>query len=140
MKFSLSWLKQHLDTDASLTEICDKLTAIGLEVEGVEDAGKKLAPFIVAQVLEAVPHPNADRLVLCRLQDGSGGEKIVLTGAPNLQPYKGAGPLPQALKDQVCARVRELLQTPRMTVTEIPEPPETEPEEDDPDDDDDVDS
>lgn len=48
--------------------------------------------------------------------------------------------LPQALKDEVCARVRELLQTPRMTVTEIPEPPETEPEEDDPDDDDDVDS
>ena len=49
MKFTLSWLKQHLDTQASLTEICDKLTALGLEVEGIEDHGKTLAPFIVAQ-------------------------------------------------------------------------------------------
>ncbi len=82
MKFTLSWLKQHLDTNASLQEICDKLTAIGLEVEGVEDQGKKLAPFIVAQVVEAVPHPNADRLRVCTVDTGE--EKLqVVCGAPN---------------------------------------------------------
>ena len=59
MKFSLSWLKTHLDTDASLEQICERLTAIGLEVEGVEDTGKKLAPFIIAEIAEAVQHPNA---------------------------------------------------------------------------------
>ena len=82
MKFSLSWLRQHLDTSASLTEICDKLTALGLEVEGVEDPGKKLAPFIVAQILEAVQHPNADRLRICTVDTGK--EKLqVVCGAPN---------------------------------------------------------
>ncbi len=82
MKFTLSWLKEHLDTNASLQEICDKLTAIGLEVEGVEDQGKKLAPFIVAQVVEAVPHPNADRLRVCTVDTGK--EKLqVVCGAPN---------------------------------------------------------
>ena len=82
MKFSLSWLHQHNDTTASLTEICDKLTALGLEVEGVEDHGKKLAPFIVAQVLEAVQHPNADRLRICTVDTGT--EKLqVVCGAPN---------------------------------------------------------
>ncbi|MDR3425744.1 MAG: phenylalanine--tRNA ligase subunit beta [Alphaproteobacteria bacterium] len=82
MKFPLSWLKQHLDTPASLTEICDKLTAIGLEVEGIEDHGKKLAPFIVAQVLEAAPHPGADRLRVCTVDTGK--EKLqVVCGAPN---------------------------------------------------------
>lgn len=70
MKFSLSWLKSHLDTTASLTEICDKLTAIGLEVEGIEDNGKKLAPFIVAEILEAEQHPNADRLRVCKVNTG----------------------------------------------------------------------
>jgi len=82
MKFSLSWLKQHLDTTASLTEICDKLTAIGLEVEGVEDHGKKLAPFIVAQIVEAVPHPNADRLRVCKVDTGKEILQVVC-GAPN---------------------------------------------------------
>jgi len=82
MKFSLSWLKQHLDTSASLTEICDKLTALGLEVEGVEDHGKKLAPFIVAKIVEASQHPNADRLRVCTVDTGV--EKLqVVCGAPN---------------------------------------------------------
>ena len=82
MKFSLSWLKQHLDTTASLTKITDKLTALGLEVEGVEDPGKKLAPFIVAQIVEAVQHPNADRLRVCTVDTGK--EKLqVVCGAPN---------------------------------------------------------
>ncbi len=82
MKFSLSWLKQHLDTGAPLQEVCDKLTAIGLEVESIEDHGKALAPFIIAQIIEAKPHPNADRLRVCLVDAGK--EKIqVVCGAPN---------------------------------------------------------
>ena len=60
MKFTLSWLKDHLDTDASLDEIVERLTSIGLEVESVDDkAGLK--PFVIAKVLTAVQHPDADR-------------------------------------------------------------------------------
>ncbi len=71
MKFTLSWLKEHLETDASLNEITNKLTAIGLELEGVEDAAAKLAPFTIAYVEEAVQHPNADRLRVCKVNTGS---------------------------------------------------------------------
>ena len=67
MKFTLSWLKMHLDTDASPKEITDTLTRIGLEVEDVEDRGATLAPFRIARVIEAVQHPNADRLRVCNL-------------------------------------------------------------------------
>lgn len=82
MKFSLSWLKQHLDTTASLTEICDKLTALGLEFEGIEDAGAKLKPFIIAYVATAEQHPNADRLRVTTVDTGK--EKLqVVCGAPN---------------------------------------------------------
>ena len=70
MKFTLSWLKSHLDTQASLTEITDMLTRIGLELEGVDDPGASLAPFRVAQVLAAEPHPNADRLRVCTVDAG----------------------------------------------------------------------
>ena len=62
MKFTLSWLKDHLDTLAPLAEIVDTLTRVGLEVEGVEDPGAKYAGFVVAHVIEAKQHPNADRL------------------------------------------------------------------------------
>ena len=62
MKFTLSWLKAHLQTDATLSEITDALTRIGLELEDVEDRGAALAPFHVAHVVEAIQHPNADRL------------------------------------------------------------------------------
>ena len=82
MKFSLSWLKNHLETTASLEEICDKLTAIGLEVEKVEDRGKALAPFIIAEVLTAEKHPQADRLKVTTVNTGK--EKLqVVCGAPN---------------------------------------------------------
>jgi phenylalanyl-tRNA synthetase beta chain len=82
MKFSFSWLKQHLDTSASLEQICDKLTALGLEVDAIEDQGKKLAPFIVGHIIEAVQHPNADRLRVCTVDTGK--EKLqVVCGAPN---------------------------------------------------------
>ena len=82
MKFTLSWLKDHLDTRASLAEIVDALTRIGLEVEGVDDASAKLKGFVVARVAEAGPHPNADRLRVCVVDTGS--ERVqVVCGAPN---------------------------------------------------------
>ena len=83
MKFSLSWLRAHLDTDASLTEITDKLTDIGLELEGVENPADALKPFRVARVIEAGPHPNADKLQLLKVDDGSAEPWQVVCGAPN---------------------------------------------------------
>ena len=83
MKFSLSWLKAHLDTDADVTEITDKLTAIGLELEGIENPADALRPFRVAKVLEAGPHPNADKLQLLKVDDGSEEPWQVVCGAPN---------------------------------------------------------
>ena len=88
MKFTLSWLKDHLETEASLAEITDWLTMLGLEVEEVHDPSADFADFRCAVVTEAKPHPDADRLVLCKLNDGE-KEHIVLTGAPNLFEYKG---------------------------------------------------
>ncbi len=82
MKFSLSWLRTHLDTDASLERITDTLTAVGLELEGVEDRGAALAPFRIAHVIDASPHPNADRLRACQVDAGDGPVSVVC-GAPN---------------------------------------------------------
>src|ERR1700730_352839 len=83
MKFTLSWLKQHLETDAALDAIVDKLTMIGLEVERVEDKGKALAPFTIARVISAEQHPNADRLRVCMVDTGAGDPVQVVCGAPN---------------------------------------------------------
>ncbi|MBV9261174.1 MAG: phenylalanine--tRNA ligase subunit beta [Pseudolabrys sp.] len=83
MKFTLAWLKEHLDTDASLDEITDKLTMIGLEVESVEDRAKQLAPFVIASVISAEQHPNADRLRVCMVDPGNGKPVQVVCGAPN---------------------------------------------------------
>ena len=82
MKFTLSWLKTHLDTDASLQQITDALTRIGLELEHVEDRGAALAAFRIARVIEAVQHPNADRLRVCTVDTGDGTVTVVC-GAPN---------------------------------------------------------
>src|SRR5579859_1503958 len=82
MKFTLSWLKTHLETDATLQQITDTLTRIGLELEDVEDRGAALAPFRIARVIEAVQHPNADRLRVCTLDTGEGTVTVVC-GAPN---------------------------------------------------------
>ena len=82
MKFSLSWLRTHLDTEAGLDTITDRLTAIGLELERVEDPGAALAAFRIAHVVEAVQHPNADRLRVCRVDAGSEIVSVVC-GAPN---------------------------------------------------------
>ena len=82
MKMTLSWLKEHLATEASAAEIASKLTDLGLEVESVEDRARDLAPFVVGYVVEAKPHPNADRLRVCLVD--TGGERVqVVCGAPN---------------------------------------------------------
>src|SRR5215471_8048756 len=83
MKFTLSWLKEHLETDADAATVADKLTSIGLEVESVEDAGARLKDFTVASVISAEKHPNADKLKLCMVDTGAGDPVQVVCGAPN---------------------------------------------------------
>ncbi|MEP0236056.1 MAG: phenylalanine--tRNA ligase subunit beta [Roseibium sp.] len=83
MKFTLSWLKEHLETDASLDEIVEKLTMIGLEVEEVTDRAAKLSHFKIAKVLEAEQHPNADRLRVLKVDTGEGEPLQIVCGAPN---------------------------------------------------------
>jgi len=83
MKFTLAWLRDHLDTDAPLAAITDTLTRIGLELESVHDRGVALAPFRIARVVEAVQHPNADRLRACTVDVGDGTLVSVVCGAPN---------------------------------------------------------
>jgi tRNA-binding EMAP/Myf-like protein len=83
MKFTLAWLKDHLDTAAPLDEIVTTLTRIGLEVESVTDRGSALAAYTVAGVISAEPHPNADRLRVCMVDTGAGDPVQVVCGAPN---------------------------------------------------------
>ncbi len=83
MKFSLSWLKAHLDTDATVAEIAAKLNAIGLEVEGLDNPAEALAGFRVARVLTAAPHPDADKLQVLSVDLGDGNPLQVVCGAPN---------------------------------------------------------
>lgn len=82
MKFTLSWLKDHLDTEASAAEVVAAMTMAGLEVEHVADPAAKLAAFTVAKIVEAVQHPNADRLRVCQV-DTIDGRKEIVCGAPN---------------------------------------------------------
>ena len=95
MKFTLSWLKRHLETDADLAAITERLTSLGLEVEAVIDRGAALSEFTVAYVIEASPHPNADTLQVCRVDTGR-GEVQVVCGAANARTgmkgvFAGAG-------------------------------------------------
>jgi phenylalanyl-tRNA synthetase beta chain len=83
MKLTFGWLKEHLATTRSLDEITNKLTMIGLEVERIEDKAKLFAPFVIARVVEAKPHPNADRLRVCMVDTGDGKPIQVVCGAPN---------------------------------------------------------
>lgn len=85
MKFTLDWLKDHLDTSASPDEIGVALTMIGLEVEGIESQGKRLEKFVIAQVVEAKPHPNSDHLNICKVDAGTGEMIDVVCGAPNVK-------------------------------------------------------
>ena len=98
MKFSLTWLKDHLETGASLQEILDTLNAIGLEVEGVEDPATSLAGFRVAKVLTAAPHPDADKLQVLSVDTGESDPLQVVCGAPNARAgMKGVLGLPGAV-------------------------------------------
>src|SRR5580704_18411249 len=84
MKFTLSWLKEHLDTDEPVEKLADKLTMIGLEVEHLDDKAKALEPFTIARVISAEQHPNADRLRVCMVDTGNGAAPVqVVCGAPN---------------------------------------------------------
>ena len=85
MKFTLSWLKEHLDTTATVEEVVEAMTMAGLEVEHVENPAAKLAAFSVAKIVEAVQHPNADRLRVCQV-DTKDGRKEIVCGAPNARP------------------------------------------------------
>ncbi len=82
MKFTLSWLKEHLATDADAATVAEKLTALGLEVESVSNPAEALAPFRIAKVLSAAPHPQADKLQLLSVDAGDGPTQVVC-GAPN---------------------------------------------------------
>lgn len=114
MKVPLSWLKEYVEIDLPITDLAHRMTLAGLEVEEIRMVGLPIpesersefkisglawdpATLVVAAILEVMPHPNADRLVLCRLDDGE-QEHIVLTGAPNLFEYKGQGLLEKPLK------------------------------------------
>ena len=84
MKFTLSWLKDHLETGASVAELSNKLSAIGLEVESVEDAGAQLGAFTIAKIVEAKKHPNADKLQVVQVEVAKGEPLLeVVCGAPN---------------------------------------------------------
>ena len=97
MKFSLSWLRTHLEGDAPLADILAALNTIGLEVEGVEDRGATLAAFRIARVVEAEQHPNADRLRALKVDPGDGRLLSVVCGAPNARAgMKGVLALPGA--------------------------------------------
>ena len=82
MKFTLSWLKEHLDTDASASEIGEALTSLGLELDGFDDPSETYAPFKVAQIIAADKHPDADRLKVCKVKTMT-GELQIVCGAPN---------------------------------------------------------
>ncbi len=83
MKFTLSWLKDYLDTDASAEDIAEALTHLGLELEELSNPAERLAPFVIASVTEARQHPNADRLRVCMVATGTGAPVQVVCGAPN---------------------------------------------------------
>ena len=82
MKFTVGWLKDYLEFDCSVTDLCNKLTDIGLEVEKVLDPSKNLKSFKIAKILKKSPHPNADKLSLCEVFDGNENLQIVC-GANN---------------------------------------------------------
>ena len=83
MKITTNWLKEHLDTELNEDQIIDKLTDIGLEVEGVDSQSGELDSFIIAKILKVEKHPDADRLRVCDVDIGSGNSVKVVCGAPN---------------------------------------------------------
>ncbi|MEE7547233.1 phenylalanine--tRNA ligase subunit beta, partial [Xanthomonas sp. Kuri4-1] len=86
MKFSENWLRSHVPTQASRDELTATLTAIGLEVEEVTPLGEALGQVVVARIVEAVRHPEADRLQVCQVDVGQGERLQIVCGAPNARP------------------------------------------------------
>src|SRR3989338_4148582 len=89
MKFTLSWLKQHLHTEASLETICDTLDQLGLVVDKIENKAEILAPFIICEIVKAEKHPNADRLKVCQVNTGKDVVQVVC-GASNARQWMKA--------------------------------------------------
>ena len=89
MKFTIDWLKQHLDTDLNDKEIINNLTNVGLEVESFENAPSELDDFIVAKILNAQQHPNADRLRVCDVDIGK-SETCLLYTSPSPRDQRGS--------------------------------------------------
>src|SRR6266853_266972 len=85
MKVTLNWLKQYVDFDWSADELAHRLTMLGIEVEGVQKLGGDFEGVVVAQVITRDKHPNADKLSLCRFNDGK-GERQIVCGAHNFKP------------------------------------------------------
>ncbi len=83
MKISLSWLREYLRTDKTAAEIATILTDAGLEVASIESTGVAIPKVVAAQVLESIQHPNADRLRVCKVDDGSGSLRQIVCGAKN---------------------------------------------------------
>src|SRR5277367_118893 len=96
MKVTLNWLRQYVDFNRSPEELAERLTMLGLEVEGVQKLGGELAGIVVAQVITRDKHPNADKLSLCRVNDGR-GERQIVCGAQN---FKAGDKVPLILPGQ----------------------------------------
>ncbi|MBA2432840.1 MAG: phenylalanine--tRNA ligase subunit beta, partial [Chthoniobacterales bacterium] len=94
MKFSLNWLREFVELPASTAELAELLTLAGVEIEGIEERGANFDQVVVAQINESVQHPNADRLSVCQVDDGSGQARQIVCGAKN---YKVGDKVPLAL-------------------------------------------
>jgi phenylalanyl-tRNA synthetase beta chain len=98
MKFSVNWLREFVELPAAVDQLADLLTMAGIEIEGVEKRGANFASVVVAQIKESVQHPNADRLSVCQVDDGSGQPRQIVCGAKN---YKVGDKVPLALPGAV---------------------------------------
>jgi hypothetical protein len=122
MKFTLKWLKEHLDTNADVATIARTLTMTGLEVEHIEDRAKDLAPFTIGYVVEAVQHPNADKLRVCKVETGQGVVQVVC-GAPNARTgMKGVFAPVGSFIPACCARCARWAWARTMTASSISPP------------------
>ena len=98
MKFSVNWLREFVDLPSSVDELAELLTMAGIEIEGIEKRGANFDKVVVAQIKASEQHPNADRLSVCQVDDGSGAERQIVCGAKN---YKVGDKVPLALPGAV---------------------------------------